>query len=69
MAHSREDPQVMKSEHQRVLEPSPTFTRDKWDEVMRWRMARIFEAGERIPTLDELLTAMKNAIEKTRGAR
>jgi hypothetical protein len=39
-------------------ESNPTFTRREWDEVMRFRMARMFEAGETIPTLTELLIAM-----------
>ena len=59
----------MKDEHQQVPEPSPTFTDSEWDEVMRWRIARMIEADERIPTLDELLTVMRNAIQKTRCVR
>jgi len=69
MRDRRDDAKVMKDEPQQVLEPSPAFTRGEWDEVMRWRMARMIEAGERIPTLDELLTAMKNAIRKIRVVR
>lgn len=69
MPDPRKVAKVMKDEHQQVLEPNPAFTRGEWDELMRWRMARMIEAGERIPTLDELLTAMKNAIRKIRAVR
>jgi len=58
-----------KREHLGALEPNPMFTRGEWDEVMRWRTARKIEAAERIPPLDELLSVIRNAVQKTRGAR
>ena len=67
MRAPRRDARMMKDEYQEVLEPSPTFTRREWDEVMQWRMSRMIEAGERIPTLDELLTVMRKEIQETPG--
>lgn len=46
--------------------PEPTFTRSEWDEIIRWRIARMKEADDQFPTLDELLTAMRNASQAVR---
>lgn len=66
MARKRD---TAKFKRQTRHEPDPTFTRSEWDEIMHWRMARMIEAGERIPTLDELLSVIRSAVQKTRGAR
>lgn len=68
MARGRKATRIVKREHRQGPEPNPTLTRDEWDEVMRWRMARMIEAGKRIPTLEELQTAIKKAVQKARGA-
>ena len=54
-----------KFKRQSRQETDPTFTRSEWDEIMHWRMARMIEAGEPIPTLDELLLVIQNVIQKT----
>jgi hypothetical protein len=69
MAQRRREMETVKQEHRQTLEAAPMFTRSEWDEVMSWRMSRMVEEDDRIPTLDELLTAMRNAIHKTRGVR
>jgi hypothetical protein len=42
----------------------PTFTRQEFDELMRWRLARMRESGETMPTMKELIAAMKQAIKE-----
>jgi hypothetical protein len=43
-------------------EREPTFTRSEWNEIQGFRMSRIFETGETIPSLDELITSMKEVV-------
>ena len=50
-------------------EPEPTFTRSEWNEIQGFRMARMVEAGEAIPSFDELITAMKEVRQLTAKAR
>lgn len=69
MAQLRRKTETVEREHRQTLEAGPTFTRGEWDEVMRWRLTRMVEADEHMPLLEELLTAMRNAIKKTRGVR
>jgi hypothetical protein len=49
-----------------MSELNPKLTRAEYDEVMRWRLARMREAGETIPSFSELVTAMKAAIKKVK---
>jgi hypothetical protein len=50
-------------------EREPAFTRSEWNEIQGFRMARMVEAGEAIPSFDELITAMKEVRRSTAKAR
>ena len=45
-----------------------TFTKTEWDVLMAGRAARLIAAGE-MRSLEELLTAMHAAVEKSRKLR
>lgn len=47
--------------------PEPTFTRSEWDEIQRFRLARLVESGECIPSFEELQTAMRKVRAAQRG--